>query len=357
MPNKLNPVLQQIAAAAPYVVLLLLIRLLLATSVAARFETQSTTAEDVASDWDLNYLCKNWSAAWPACTQPVARYLKDNKLLQTFPIGAWWDPTPDEWEVYKEAGFNWVQGVNLDKGSASPVTNATAAWAQYVALVERAAAMGLMVGGPKAAEIIWGGDEIANAGGSVLRLPGKCMAKVSRDTNGPVTQAVQVAAGCYLEPATDGHFVHSDTLGQIKWVVENIQALHKNISSNVVSLFLADDMSDWEEYNFEKAEWLSRHGGGILPYVNEVRAEGEPESLVRVPTPIFAPEVYGTRDLGKPPWARNKNNPSQAFLSDVHEAQLAQVQLYEIMAANAHRFDPGLTIGLAPTLWGWPVWG
>ena len=72
--------------------------------------------------------------------------------------------------------------------------------------------------------------------------------------------------------------------------------------------------------------------------MNQVRAEGEPESLARVPTPIFAPEVYATRDLGKPDWARSKN-AAQAFLTDVDTAAKAQVQLYEIMGANAQRFD------------------
>ena len=57
-----------------------------------------------------------------------------------------------------------------------------------------------------------------------------------------------------------------------------------------------------------------------------------------MPTPIFAPEVYATRDLGKPDWARSKN-AAQAFLTDVETAAKAQVQLYEIMGANAQRFD------------------
>ena len=49
-------------------------------------------------------------------------------------------------------------------------------------------------------------------------------------------------------------------------------------------------------------------------------------------------EVYATRDLGKPDWARSKN-VAQAFLTDVETAAKAQVQLYEIMGANAQRFD------------------
>jgi hypothetical protein len=118
------------------------------------------------------------------------------------------------------------------------------------------------------------------------------------------------AAGIQTTNAA-GHFLHSDTLDQVEWLVKKIQSLPQNLSSTIVSFFLADDMSDWEEYNFEKAKYLLEQAdGSILPYVNQVRAEGEPESLVRVPTPIFAPESYGTRDLGKPPWAKNQNNPT-----------------------------------------------
>jgi hypothetical protein len=67
-----------------------------------------------------------------------------------------------------------------------------------------------------------------------------------------------------------------------------------------------------------------------------------PEALTRVPTPLMANEVYGTRDLGKPQWAATHKPQAggrpQAFLTDVDAAQLAQVQLYEILGANQHRF-------------------
>ena len=59
---------------------------------------RSAEAAAAASDVDINYLCKNWSAPWPACTSAASRY-PTNRLLRSFPIGAWWDPTPDEYPV------------------------------------------------------------------------------------------------------------------------------------------------------------------------------------------------------------------------------------------------------------------
>jgi len=154
-------------------------------------------------DFDLNYLCKNWSAPWPTCVPPAAPYSK-NPLMNAFPISAWWDPTPDEWAAYKAAGFNWLQGVKMGGyAAAAPINSSEAGWALYAALVKRASEMGLMVGTPTGADINWGAEERlneSNVSGTVLRLPGKCVTSAKRDTNGPVTQTVQTATGCYLDP-------------------------------------------------------------------------------------------------------------------------------------------------------------
>ena len=44
-----------------------------------------------------------------------------------------------------------------------------------------------------------------------------------------------------------------------------MQGLPTNLSSRIVSYFLADDMSDWEEYNLEKARYLLQNGSGTHP--------------------------------------------------------------------------------------------
>ena len=64
----------------------------------ASIDASGGAAAAAASDVDINYLCKNWSAPWPACTSAASRY-PTNRLLRSFPIGAWWDPTPDEYPV------------------------------------------------------------------------------------------------------------------------------------------------------------------------------------------------------------------------------------------------------------------
>ena len=110
--------------------------------------------------------------------------------------------------------------MRLSDGDAPPAPmTPDAAWEKYVRLAERAADLGLLVGGPSGADVAWGGAA-ADAQGSVLRLPGGCVGKATRDTNGPVSQQVQTSTGCFLEPASDGHFLSSDTLGEIKSLVE-----------------------------------------------------------------------------------------------------------------------------------------
>jgi len=44
-----------------------------------------------------------------------------------------------------------------------------------------------------------------------------------------------------------------------------MRGLPTNLSSRIVSYFLADDMSDWEEYNLEKARYLLQNGSGAHP--------------------------------------------------------------------------------------------
>ena len=44
-----------------------------------------------------------------------------------------------------------------------------------------------------------------------------------------------------------------------------MRSLPTNLSSRIVSYFLADDMSDWEEYNLEKARYLLQNGSGAHP--------------------------------------------------------------------------------------------
>ena len=83
----------------------------------------SGRSTEAASDVDINYLCKNWSAPWPACTSAASRY-PTNRLLRSFPIGAWWDPTPDEYPV--RSSRRWV----LPLAPAAPLTCRTAAGLQ-----------------------------------------------------------------------------------------------------------------------------------------------------------------------------------------------------------------------------------
>jgi hypothetical protein len=289
-------------------------------------------ADDDGDSVALNYLCKNWTEAWPTCTPPASHYA-DNQLLKVFPIGAWWDPTPDEYEAYANANFKWVLGFKPSSGQAE-VT-----WESFVAGLKHAKSLGLMMGAPTlnvSAAAEGGADE-------VIRLPGKCVGKASRDTNGPVSQDVQFSTGCYLSTADVARLRGTRDLAAVRHTLAKIKSLPDELRQSVVSMFLSDDMSDWEENHLEMARAVLQGGGGsILPYVNDVRAEGVPEALTRVPTPLMANEVYGTRDLGKPQWAATHKPQAggrpQAFLTDVDAAQLAQVQLYEILGANQHRF-------------------
>ena len=53
-----------------------------------------------------------------------------------------------------------------------------------------------------------------------------------------------------------------------------MRSLPTNLSSRIVSYFLADDMSDWEEYNLEKARYLLQNGSGAHPTLLYHRCDG-----------------------------------------------------------------------------------